>query len=145
MNRTNEQKLHHRLYMRKWRKEKPEKMRAIWKRYRIRHHEVLALRRKSYQDKRPHAHYIWNKTWRQKHYEKYCIQRTRRRLRREQRGFVPIAKNIFDVPVDWHHIAPNQPYVMALPSEIHQAVFGKNHYVFNASVIHRLYGLGEWR
>ena len=154
MARTEEQKLRHRLYMRKWikenpekhrlymrnwRRKKPEKNRAIQKRYKIKHRETISLRKKIWYDENPGAHYRWNKKWRQTHSEKNRLQRAR--YRSHHRGFIPIAPNIFNTQIDWHHISPNHPYVVALPKEVHQAVYGKYHYIFNAAITAQLYNL----
>jgi len=137
--RNEEQLLRHRNQMREWRKKTPEKNRAIQKKYRTTHPKIVASMQKIWQDKNPHAHYLWNKKWRLTHPE----GRAKQNAVHKQRGFVPVAPNIFNVPVDWHHISPNQPHVVALPREIHRAVYGKHHYAYNASVLRQLYGLGD--
>jgi hypothetical protein len=58
-----------------------------------------------------------------------------------EKGFVPLAPNIWDCPVDWHHLSPNQPYVVPIPREIHRTVTGDRHFVFNATMVCTLYGL----
>lgn len=61
------------------------------------------------------------------------------------KGFVPLIDNPFppSIPIDWHHLLPNQPYVVPIPQSIHRAVMGERHFIHNLSAfIWLMTGLG---
>lgn len=61
--------------------------------------------------------------------------------RHRKMGFKLLCPNIWPCPVDYHHIAPGQPYVVPIPRELHQSFLGKRHHVVIASFIPMLFGL----
>lgn len=61
--------------------------------------------------------------------------------REKQKGFVPLIENIWNCPIDWHHVSPNYPYVVPLPRIFHQSRGGKYHFVHNAGLICNIFGL----
>lgn len=72
------------------------------------------------------------------------LRNVARQAIRASRGFVPLCPNEWSCPVDYHHVSPDHSYVVPLPRSVHCAVGGNSpfHYVFNASMICLLYGLG---
>lgn len=119
-------------YERKYRQLHPEKAREQHRKYRQSH---PAKSREYYQlHKKTIA--ACARRWKRAYPGRVALH-THRHL---GKGFVPLAPNIFDCPVDWHHIAPNQPYVVPIPRAIHEKFGGPKHYVIIASFMPLLFG-----
>lgn len=155
-------------YMKKYRRSHKEKIREYNKEY-YQLHPELKEKKRQYQQRlgikertRKYSQRSEIKEKHRLHVREYCQrypelikkrhQRYRQSLRgklviarhdakRQTRGFIPLWSTPWPCPVDYHHIAPNSPYVVPIPHEIHQAVMGKLHFVFNEAMITQLYGL----
>lgn len=80
---------------------------------------------------------IYMRKWRAKNPEKLRAYLAKY----EGKGFIPLTSNIWGCQVEWHHISPDQPYVVPIPRELHQSFLGKRHHVVIASFIPMLFGL----
>lgn len=56
--------------------------------------------------------------------------------KKRDKGFVPLMDNPFpsSISIDWHHLHPNQPYVVPIPQDIHRSVKGKKHFIYNLTI-----------
>lgn len=101
----------------------PERVRELgrkaFKKYYATHKEAERERKKRYLHTYPEIHRASRKRW---------------KARREGKGFIPLAPNNWNCHVDWHHVSPNHPYVVPLPRAVHQTVYGKYHFIFNAAM-----------
>lgn len=119
-------------YEREYRQLYPEKVREQAHKYHQSHPKELRNYRQLHKKESAERARRWKKA----HPERVA-QHTRRHL---GKGFVPLAPNIFDCPVAWHHLAPNQPYVVPIPRAIHVKFGGSRHYVIVDSFIPFLFG-----
>lgn len=108
----------------------PEQIRELWrkafKKYYATHKGAARERKKRYIRAHPEIRRASRKRW---------------KASREEKGFIPLAPNNWNCIVDWHHVSPNHPYVVPLPRSVHQAVYGKYHFIFNAAMTCRLFEL----
>lgn len=104
-------KLHLRRYMRVYQRKWREKNRTHW--------------------------LIYMREWRRKNPEKLRTYFAKH----EGKGFIPLCSNEWDCRIEWHHIVPDQPYVVPMPRELHQSFLGKRHHVVMASFIPMLFEL----
>ena len=126
-------KVYNREYRKEWNRKNPEKVKENRLKWKLLHPEY----RKEYYKLHRKANRDYCRKWRRNHPEKTTIYVNKHR----HKGFILLVPNIFNQLIDWHHISPNCPYVVALPRCIHRAVLGKNHYVYNAGMTSLLYGL----
>lgn len=56
------------------------------------------------------------------------ISKARTKCRRKGRGFIPLVNPPVGYDFQWHHVSPNQPYVVPCPTNIHNMFGGRNHY-----------------
>ena len=110
------------LYMRKWRLLHPEKNKLSIKKQTENH--------KKYQR-------TWMKTYRKAHPEKVSEWRSTH----YSKGFELLIENHWQCPVEYHHLSPTHPFVIPIPANVHRAVYGKFHHVFNAGIVCQLYGI----
>lgn len=108
--------------------------------------ELFQARAKRYNQTHKKERVEWQKEWRNKNPEKERnihrryrktpngkIAEAKHRANRNKKGFLLLFK--VDYPkeqkIDFHHIAPNLPFVIPVPREIHKSIHGSdpNHYL----------------
>ena len=62
------------------------------------------------------------------------------RAKRKNLDWIPLFKNPFDAleKIDWHHVT--DAYVVALPKDLHQLYYGKQHREMMINIINQIYG-----
>ncbi len=122
-----------RLYLQ--RPEVKERKRLYNQRPHVRRRSFLRLRKRDQRPEIKERKRLYRQT------PTYKLRRTASKARHYGKGFIPLCSNEWSCPVDYHHVSPSHPYVVPLPRNVHHAVKGPFHFVFNASMIYLLFGL----
>ncbi len=71
----------------------------------------------------------------------FKLARRRHDAIHRKRGFTPLCPNVWNCPVDYHHVSPNHPYVVPLPRAIHRAIGGSRHFIILLPMLCFFYGI----
>lgn len=127
---TEEGRVLNRIACKKWREHNPNYSNE----YYLSHKDEY---RDEYRDKQLEANRKYMKT------PAGRLANSKRQQRHIGKGFVLMMNNPFpeEIPIDYHHIYQDLPFVIPLPRITHRYVMGSNHFLHNLNWIKLLYGL----
>jgi hypothetical protein len=129
----------------RWRKRNPEKFNECHRKWCNKNPDKVYKSVRKWQKNHPEYMREQKKKYELRHPEKKREQRRISRARRRKKGYIPIMINPFpsEINIDMHHIRPNLPFVLPLPTITHRYELKsiEKHVEFNDYWIKKIYSM----